>query len=231
LVPLASDKASPTATLTHDLPTSFQKCPIYDSWGDLGANGFYDCVQVVVKNIRGPLDSGSLGNIDSLKGRVVYEKTFKRQSASVVMKKWVEGGQVMISPPGLKGGEPLWPYGGYYRPGCPLENIEQVIFTVTNRGENTTIFPTRLSHWLLKGIHPWRSPSPSQTTIFMETIEEKNAKHLKADIENGAIMLPIAYGMDPKGHSLEVMYHSTHATLVDGVLGTVEITLEKGELA
>jgi hypothetical protein len=220
LVPIFRHEARIEGCITHDLPTPFRPCLVYDSWGDLGKNGQCERIQVVLKSMK-----SSIENSHDFVGRVLYEKAFQCQNASVILKKWLDSGQVIVSPPGVKGGEPLWTYGGYYRPGCALEDIEQIVFTLVPKGQTTTVFPTRLSHWMMKGLQPWGPPHSSQATVFVDSIPKRHSQNLKADMNQGAISLVVPYGVDEAGVPLEITYYSNQVELVDSALGTVDITL------
>lgn len=98
----------------------------------------------------------------------------------------IRPGQVLSSPPGVLNARLLRPYGGYYRPGIPLTEIEQVYYTLTSEYEKTKV---RLySSTLLKTQHiapPLGGREHMLTVLFSPPPQEEEYLSLPAALAAG----------------------------------------------
>ncbi len=227
VVPIAKEGESPQALMTHDLPTPYTPCNVYDNWGDIGSHGQWQGIQIIVRSVSGVPNP----HLTGMEGRVIFEKRFICQNTPILMRKWIDNGQMIVDPPGISGGEPLWGYGGYYRTGCQLEDIEQIVFTLGAKGRDTTVFPTRLSQWIFQGIYPWQPPKTGQKTIFMDSIPKEESSNLKTQIEQKGVVIAVAEGVDETGEFLERFYESYDVGPLDTVSNTFDILLKERESA
>lgn len=102
---------------------------------------------------------------------------------------------------------PIWPVGGFYKPGSPLEQIQPVFASLAEQNNKTLIRKTFLSQWHEQGYFP---PLPiqqgEQQTVF-KTLQTAPYKKFVEAVRKGGI--PLCLG-DPseKNNSIQFTYKS-----------------------
>lgn len=62
---------------------------------------------------------------------------------------------------------PIWPAGGFYRPGCELEQIQQVFCSLSEFDQKTFTRKTLLTQWNDQGFYPpYTTEKDEQKTVF-----------------------------------------------------------------
>lgn len=95
-------------------------------------------------------------------------------------------GQVLTSPPGLLDSRMLRPYGGYYKEGIPLEDIQQVYYSLTSTRDQTRVKLT--SSTTLKDEHmspPLGGKTPNYAITFNPLPQEEHYLSLPGAIAAG----------------------------------------------
>ena len=111
----------------------------------------------------------SEGNIDAyhlLCTRNLFMKPFLFWDNSIVIKETFGGNkeeEIHILPASSPMCLPIFPYGGYYRPGLPLEQIEPLFLQVMEQDHRTRLSITRGENWKHRGIIP---PHPGRRGNF-----------------------------------------------------------------
>ncbi len=150
---------------------------------------------------------------------ILFEKSFITQQSSCVLKQTTIDRKLIITPPGKENGQLLWGYGGYYKMGCDLRQIEQMFFTPIGQGAETGIHVTKASSWAAKGI----LPSVKSDIIFVDTVTDEGMLNLVGDIENGKAVLNLSIGVDETGAVHEQQYRSVSIQQEDALTGFVEV--------
>lgn len=86
---------------------------------------------------------------------------------------------------------PVWPIGGFYRPGCQIDQIQQAFCSLIEQDHQTFIRKTLLHQWNDKGFYP---PSgiiiEEQKTIFQTPRTQPYLKFIE-EVQQGKIMLEV----------------------------------------
>lgn len=114
---------------------------------------------------------GSLGAWQmQIKGSLFIKPFLYWDHSIIVEERLVAGGsedepRTQILPASAPMQMPIFPYGGYYRPGLPLDQMEPLFLQVMERQEQTLLSVTRKENWKKKGIIPPESGKIRDFTI------------------------------------------------------------------
>jgi hypothetical protein len=147
----------------------------------------------------------------ALEKTTLFVKTFLSQETGTVTLTHVNSGynRYMVYPSGLENAYPLWGYGGYYRSGIPLTQIEQIFFTITQKNTQTAVYLTPLSFWKEKGIFPpLGGKNGPETVVYIDENALIVTRSLGGDIEAGEVSISMSYGVDERGKKLNITYKS-----------------------
>ena len=112
-----------------------------------------------------------------------------------------------IDPPGCINGYPVWTYGGYYRPGCAVEAIEQTYFSITQSKGITQPYLIAENEWKKKNIPiPQGKKEKGHSIVFME--KGTHPPNLAVAIENGSLSVQLCIGIDEEGKNIAQTYYS-----------------------
>ena len=191
---------------------------LYEVSDELGLNSQFQTVQLVFSGlIEQEKDKQfCLLNLDSFdlvlgQENLIFEMSFvsqigvKKLSAMSVENE----DALMITPPGILNANPVWGYGGYYREGCDLHQIEQILFTITRNPPNT-------------GVHLSRGNRVRPGATFVDSVSVKNLEEL---IEAGAAQISLNYGVDEEGEGVGQFYRSYQITQNNSA---IDIYFKKG---
>lgn len=161
----------------------------------------------------------------------IFEKKFKFQNSGVT--RVSTDGASVITPPGLLKGYPLWAYGGFFQPGCSLDQIGQVLFTIVKDSErvrHTAIQVSRLGYWLGKGVQSDNRPALAEgrQVMLMEGYASQELRTLEENIKVGDVSIELSYGKDEFRRPLRQIYESYDAECVDRVGQAYDIYFKKG---
>ena len=183
---------------------ALKSMPLYEVSDELGISSQLQAVQLVFSNlIEQEKDKQfcllSLDNFDLVLEQenlifvmnFVHQIDVKKLSATSIENE----DALMITPPGAVNANPVWGYGGYYRDGCDLHQIEQILFTITRNPPNT-------------GVHLSRSSRVKSGATFVDSSSVKNLGEL---IEAGAAQISLNYGVDEEGKGVGQSYRSYRA--------------------
>ena len=182
---------------------------------ELEMNGQLASIKLLFEAVLGEPLGAEILLKDSL---TLFEKLFVTQAKGVqLLKQQMVDKKLIVTPPGKEGAQPLWGYGGYYRPGCDLKQIEQIFFTPFVEGQRTGVFLTRASSVL---------GSSNSNITFMDNASLSN---LAGDIEAGKVTLDVSLGIDEGGFQHCRRYISVAFKQNDPSIPSIEITFKKGE--
>jgi hypothetical protein len=86
---------------------------------------------------------------------------------------------------------PVWPVGGFYRPGCQLEDIQQVFSCVGQSDGKTSLRKTLLVQWNDQGFYPPLSQKKEdRMTVFQTNRQNPYIKFIH-EIRKGVITLKL----------------------------------------
>lgn len=86
---------------------------------------------------------------------------------------------------------PIWTAGGFYRPGCDLEQIQQVFFSLSELEQKTFARKTLLTQWNTQGFSPpFSAEKDEQTTIFQTNRKDLYVRFID-DIRKGAATIQL----------------------------------------
>lgn len=75
---------------------------------------------------------------------------------------------------------PVWPVGGFYRPGCQIDQIQQVFCSLTEQNQETFARKTLLHQWNDQGAYPPKSiQKDDQQTDFQTTRQDLYIKFIE----------------------------------------------------
>ena len=95
---------------------------------------------------------------------------------------------------------PVWPVGGFYRPGCQMDQIQQVFCSLSEREEQTLVRKTLLYQWNDQGFYPPLSNEvEEQKTVFQTSRTQPYLKFIE-EIRQGKALLNL---VDPRASSQE----------------------------
>lgn len=129
-----------------------------------------------------------------------------------------EKGHLKITPPGEIGGYPLWAYGGVFKPGCKIEDIEQAVFTITEDKGGTCIKISTVSQWRQKGLIFSKISKIGKRIVSPQDKEfsELRPWALKEAIEGGKATFFATLGKDQNGSDIVQPYDSSSIIKEDG---------------
>lgn len=105
----------------------------------------------------------------------VYIHTFDYHKSSIEVR--VQEKRVVV---------PIWPAGGFYRPGCQLEQIQQVFCSISELEQKTFVRKTLLTQWNDQGFYPpYTTEKDEQTTVFQMARQDLYIRFID-DIRKGA---------------------------------------------
>lgn len=172
------------------------------------------------KHLKTILESGSL----------IARRDFLLQREDVFVKSETNKatGETVITPPGVLGGRALWPYGGYYRSGCGLEKIEQVVFVASaKKWRYSDVSLRRASEWVEHGV--LIDGSTNKEGCFINDMS-KHAMNTKTWFELGEAKLKIPMGTNEQGEEVFVCYKSCGVKQNDIGAEIFEISFESENL-
>ena len=152
------------------------------------------------------------------KKKVLYTKFFKRQKAGFLQS-------------GITDEYKLWPYGGYFRKGCTLDQIGQAVFAVFRNEQEKSksdVKLSRLSTWMQKGASFSKAKSiDGKEVVMMEAFKPAEYRTLLENIKLGDVTVRLAYGKDHLNRALKCIYRSYDVETVDPITQTHTIFLKK----
>ncbi len=96
-------------------------------------------------------------------------------------------------------------YGGYYRLGCALEEVQQIFFTSGFEGNCSYFYLSTLSDWHHKGIQPPIPASQEGHQIRFINGGEEPIENLRSALQKGGARLSLYGGVDD--HEAEIIGH------------------------
>lgn len=149
----------------------------------------------------------------------LYEKCFHSLSERQVAihRQTLEGHHSLTSPPGEQDIYPLWPYGGFFKPGCRVHEIEQTVFTLSTASGQCEVHLSSLASW-----HEKPGMIGKEKVRFL--MDRREDPTLAGDIERGTIKIALQYGADERGQPYTQAYQSFHFIQNDP---TVDIYFKK----
>lgn len=159
--------------------------------------------------------------IPLVKDHIIYERNFITQNKKEIeIRQFSDQGKFITDPPGYEQGEALWGYGGFYRSGCDLKDIEPIFFTPLEEDQkNTNIYLTRMKSWIKKGVYPWGEEQKPYR--FMDIWEKDACLNLEALIQCGGIK--VCSSME----EINLTYHSFSAKWLKPENNTLEINFKR----
>lgn len=98
---------------------------------------------------------------------------------------------------------PIWPTGGFYKPGCELEQIQQVFCSISELEEKTFARKTLLTQWNGQGFYPpYTSEKDEQKTVFQTDRQDLYVRFID-DIRAGAATIQL---IDPKAEDASACF-------------------------
>lgn len=95
---------------------------------------------------------------------------------------------------------PVWPAGGFYRPGCQMDQIQQVFCSLSEQDRQTLARKTLLYQWNDQGYYPPLSNQvEEQKTVFQTSRTDPYLKFIE-DIRQGKALLNL---VDPRASNQE----------------------------
>lgn len=191
---------------------------LYEVPDELGVNGQVQVVQLLFSNVieQEKDHQFTLLSLDKLdlaleKENVIFEMKFVHQTGvrKLSSMSLEDEDGLLITPPGTINANPVWGYGGYYREGLSLQQIEQILFTITRSPPNTSVHLSRCSR-------------VKAGATFIDSVPLKNLEEL---IESGAAQISLNYGIDEDGKEVGQSYRSYHATQNNSA---IDIYFKKG---
>jgi hypothetical protein len=125
----------------------------------------------------------------------LYHHSFIRQTESFI---FAEDEHVQV----MKG------YGGFYRPSCRVEEIQQIFFTVRSEGPQAAFYLSSLSDWQEKGLMPPQEGDGTHKRIrFVECGDQLLTSFYDA-IQQGQVVIQLILGGDEAGEEVIQPYCS-----------------------
>ncbi len=144
---------------------------------------------------------------------------------SCVLKQDTIERKLIVTPPGKENGQPLWGYGGYYKVGCDLKQIEQMFFMPIAQFSETNIHLTKASSWTAKGVMPSLTHTKPEI-VFMDSLIDQGMLNLVGDIEQGKAKISLQIGIDETGVVHKQEYRSVSIQQEDALTPFVEVVFK-----
>lgn len=128
----------------------------------------------------------------------------------------------LTTPPGEQDIYPLWPYGGFFKIGCRIQEVEQTVFTLTTSLDSCAPQLSLLSSWREKP-----KVLGKERVRFLAEFDESHHQSLAGDIEKGHITIQLQQGIDERGRPYTQPYQSTHFTQLDPATRILDIFFKR----
>ena len=149
---------------------------------------------------------------------ILYNKQFAVQTEpTCILKQEILDGKNVVTPPGISGKQALWAYGGYYQPGCALNEVEQIVFTPVREHNKTGLHLSRISSWHTK----------DHDIVWLFPFDHRKNFSVLGDIEQGLAKFKWIQGRDEEGAECSVTYRSFAVYQRDRMSDLIEIDFYK----
>lgn len=141
--------------------------------------------------------------------KYIHRKTFLFQSEREFRLRQQLGQQndVTYTPSGQLNQYPLWAYGGYYQPGCRLEDVEQTVFTLSlNTAQSSPV-----ARALIREISFWKKTPivfDKWRVAFQAPLTPRHQLSLGDEITQGFVTCQFQMGCDERGTPWRQGYRS-----------------------
>lgn len=176
-----------------------------------------------------PLHLLKLPGLSCQKDQAVCHFEFQSQQGNDIhINRTIVDDKVITTPPGMESGYPLWCYGGYYRPGCSLAEIEQIFFSLEEEGGQLCANLLSSTYFKQRGIIPPQATFYQGVNFAFVDFLPARALSLKDHLLKGGLVVSLDAGCDETGEKVCGVYESFDVSEIQS--GAINVAFKlKGE--